>query len=349
MNIHEHQAKALLKTYGLPVAHGVAIFKPEEAEAAAKSLPGPLYVVKSQIHAGGRGKGRFKELGRRCQGRRAPRQDRRPKSSANAKEMLGNTLVTKQTGAVGQAGQPPLHRRRRRYRARALLLAAGQSRDGPKWPSSSRPKAAWTSRPSRMTRPRRSSPSTSIRSTGVTAADIDDDRRCAEARGRGARRCDDRVPGALQGLRRQGHEPARGEPADRHARTATCGCSTPRSASTTTPLFRHPELMRAARPHRGGRQGDRGQQVRSRLCRARRHYRLHGQWRRPRHGHHGHHQALRRRAGELPRCRRRREQGEGHRGLQDHHRRSGRSKASWSTSSAASCAATSSPKASSPR
>ena len=62
MNIHEHQAKALLKTYGLPVAAGVAIFTPEEAEAAAKSLPGPLYVVKSQIHAGGRGKGKFKEL-----------------------------------------------------------------------------------------------------------------------------------------------------------------------------------------------------------------------------------------------------------------------------------------------
>ena len=81
MNIHEHQAKALLKTYGLPVAAGVAIFSPDEAEAAAKSLPGPLYVVKSQIHAGGRGKGKFKELGARRQGRRAPRQDRSPTSS----------------------------------------------------------------------------------------------------------------------------------------------------------------------------------------------------------------------------------------------------------------------------
>ena len=63
MNIHEHQAKALLKTYGLPVAAGVAIFTPDEAEGAARALPGPLYVVKSQIHAGGRGKGKFKELG----------------------------------------------------------------------------------------------------------------------------------------------------------------------------------------------------------------------------------------------------------------------------------------------
>jgi len=101
MNIHEHQAKALLKTYGLPVAAGVAIFRPEEAEAAAKSLPGPLYVVKSQIHAGGRGKGRFKELGLDAKGG-----VRLAKSAAdvvaNAKEMLGHTLVTKQTGPAGK-------------------------------------------------------------------------------------------------------------------------------------------------------------------------------------------------------------------------------------------------------
>src|SRR5688572_20968958 len=63
VNIHEHQAKALLKSFGLPIADGVAIFSAKDAETAAKSLPGPLYVVKSQIHAGGRGKGRFKELG----------------------------------------------------------------------------------------------------------------------------------------------------------------------------------------------------------------------------------------------------------------------------------------------
>ena len=101
MNIHEHQAKALLKTYGLPVAAGVAIFKPEEAEAAARSLPGPLYVVKSQIHAGGRGKGKFKELPPDAKGG-----VRLAKTvadvTANAREMLGHTLVTKQTGPAGR-------------------------------------------------------------------------------------------------------------------------------------------------------------------------------------------------------------------------------------------------------
>ncbi|AKR57507.1 succinate--CoA ligase [ADP-forming] subunit beta [Youhaiella tibetensis] len=101
MNIHEHQAKALLKEYGVPVAGGVAIFSADEAEAAANSLPGPLYVVKSQIHAGGRGKGKFKELSADAKGG-----VRLAKSVAdvvaNAREMLGNTLVTKQTGPAGK-------------------------------------------------------------------------------------------------------------------------------------------------------------------------------------------------------------------------------------------------------
>ena len=101
MNIHEYQGKQLLKGYGLPVADGVAIFKADEAEAAAKKLPGPLYVVKSQIHAGGRGKGRFKELGADAKGGvRLARSV--AEVVANASEMLGNTLVTKQTGPAGK-------------------------------------------------------------------------------------------------------------------------------------------------------------------------------------------------------------------------------------------------------
>lgn len=101
MNIHEYQAKQLLKGYGLPVAEGVPVLKAEEAAAAAARLPGPLYVVKSQIHAGGRGKGKFKELGPDAKGgvRLARSAD---EVVANVKEMLGNTLVTKQTGPAGK-------------------------------------------------------------------------------------------------------------------------------------------------------------------------------------------------------------------------------------------------------
>ncbi|WP_417485203.1 ADP-forming succinate--CoA ligase subunit beta [Maricaulis salignorans] len=101
MNIHEHQAKAVLKSFGAPVAEGVAIFSVDEAKAAADKLPGPLWVVKSQIHAGGRGKGKFKELSSDAKGgvRLAFSKEDVVK---NAKEMLGNTLVTHQTGPAGK-------------------------------------------------------------------------------------------------------------------------------------------------------------------------------------------------------------------------------------------------------
>lgn len=101
MNIHEYQAKQVLKAYGAPVADGVAITSADQAEAAAKQLPGPLYVVKSQIHAGGRGKGKFKELPADAKGgvRLAFSIE---EAVAHAKEMLGNTLITAQTGEAGK-------------------------------------------------------------------------------------------------------------------------------------------------------------------------------------------------------------------------------------------------------
>ena len=101
MNIHEYQAKQVLKGFGAPVASGVAITSASEAEAAARQLPGPLYVVKSQIHAGGRGKGKFKELGPDAKGgvRLAKSVE---EVVAHATEMLGHTLVTAQTGDAGK-------------------------------------------------------------------------------------------------------------------------------------------------------------------------------------------------------------------------------------------------------
>src|ERR671919_121840 len=101
MNIHEYQAKELLAKFGVPVPAGYPAMSVEEAVAAAQKLPGPLWVVKSQIHAGGRGKGRFKELGPDAKGgvRLARSLD---EVRANAEEMLGRTLVTTQPGAEGK-------------------------------------------------------------------------------------------------------------------------------------------------------------------------------------------------------------------------------------------------------
>ena len=101
MNIHEYQAKAVLKEFGLPVSRGKAIFKASEAEAAARELGGPLWVVKSQIHAGGRGKGRFKESEAGEKG--GVRLAKSPAEvKAFAEQMLGRTLVTVQTGEAGK-------------------------------------------------------------------------------------------------------------------------------------------------------------------------------------------------------------------------------------------------------
>ena len=101
MNIHEYQAKAILKTFGVPVSRGVAVLNASEAEAAAKELGGPLWVVKSQIHAGGRGKGKFKEPEAGDKGGvRLAKSVEEVKTFVN--QMLGKTLVTIQTGPAGK-------------------------------------------------------------------------------------------------------------------------------------------------------------------------------------------------------------------------------------------------------
>ncbi|WP_407177911.1 ADP-forming succinate--CoA ligase subunit beta [Bradyrhizobium sp. STM 3562] len=101
MNIHEYQAKALLSEFGVPMSKGFPVLRPEDADAATKSVPGPIWVVKSQIHAGGRGKGKFKEASAGEKGG-----VRIAKSAGEVKEfvkqMLGATLVTVQTGPAGK-------------------------------------------------------------------------------------------------------------------------------------------------------------------------------------------------------------------------------------------------------
>ncbi|HTC07716.1 MAG TPA: ADP-forming succinate--CoA ligase subunit beta [Acetobacteraceae bacterium] len=100
MNIHEYQAKELLKGYGVTVLSGHIAWTPDEAVAAATKLPGPVYVVKSQIHAGGRGAGRFSDDPNGKGGVRLARSTDEVKTAAEA--MIGHTLITKQTGPHGR-------------------------------------------------------------------------------------------------------------------------------------------------------------------------------------------------------------------------------------------------------
>ena len=101
MNIHEYQAKTLLHRYSVPVSEGRIVLSADEAKRAASEVEGPLWVVKTQIHAGGRGKGSFIEADAGSGGgvRLARSVEEAEKE---AKAMLGRTLVTKQTGPVGK-------------------------------------------------------------------------------------------------------------------------------------------------------------------------------------------------------------------------------------------------------
>jgi succinyl-CoA synthetase beta subunit len=101
MNIHEYQAKALLRSYGAPVSDGRIVLKSEDAKTAAGELDGPMWVVKAQIHAGGRGKGTFLEADAGTKG--GVRITKSVEEAASeAKKMLGRTLVTHQTGPIGK-------------------------------------------------------------------------------------------------------------------------------------------------------------------------------------------------------------------------------------------------------
>ena len=100
MNIHEYQAKNLLAKFGVSVPRGAVAFTPEEAENAARDLGGPIWVVKSQIHAGGRGAGRFQDDPDGPGGVRLCKSLEEVKE--NARKMLGHVLVTKQTGPAGK-------------------------------------------------------------------------------------------------------------------------------------------------------------------------------------------------------------------------------------------------------
>jgi succinyl-CoA synthetase beta subunit len=128
MNIHEYQAKAVLREFGVPVSRGKAVYSLGDVDAAVRDLPGPVWVVKAQIHAGGRGKGKFQEPEAGDKG--GVRLARSPEEVRTfAGQMLGKTLVTLQTGPAGKQVNP---------------LYIGKARTSP--PSSTSP-CWWTVKP----------------------------------------------------------------------------------------------------------------------------------------------------------------------------------------------------------
>ena len=123
MKIHEYQGKEILRKFGVPVPRGIAAFTVQEAIEAAQKLGGPVWVVKAQIHAGGRGKGGGVKLARSMDEVRKL-----------ATEILGMQLVTHQTGPLGQKVR------------RLLIEAAWTSKRWPTPPPRRSSRCSWTRR-----------------------------------------------------------------------------------------------------------------------------------------------------------------------------------------------------------
>ena len=154
MNIHEYQAKELYRQYDVPTARGFPAFSVDEAVAAAGKLPGPVWVVKSQIHAGGRGKGKFKEpAAGEAGGVRIAKSVDEVKTFAE--QMLGNTLVTLRPGQPANRSTGSISRTARRSSASFICRPWSTAKHRASR-SSCRPKAAWTSSRSRTIRRKRS-------------------------------------------------------------------------------------------------------------------------------------------------------------------------------------------------
>ncbi len=293
---HEHPrvpGKVLLRSYGAPVSDGRVVTRAEEAKTAAGEMDGPIWVVKAQIHAGGRGKGHFAEADAGEKG--GVRITKSVEEAAEeAKKMLGRTPSHAPDRRIGQAGRPRLHRGWLGHSARAL---PGAPRRPPNLPhllrlldrgrhghrGGGREDAGED--PLVLCRPRHRLP----------AVPWPPHRLRARARGQAgeAMRRADGHP--LQTLRREGRRDGRDQSADRDRR------GRPQVPRRQDGLRRQRDVPPAGyreppRRVRRGPQGVAGVEVRPELHRPRRRDRLHGQRRRPRHGDDGHHQALRLRA-----------------------------------------------------
>jgi hypothetical protein len=306
MKIHEYQGKELLKKFGVTVPRGVFCQSVDEAVKAAETLGGKVWVVKAQIHAGGRGKGGGVKVAKSLDEVRQ-----------YAGQILGMQLVTHQTGPEGQ-------------KVRRLLIEEGadikqgilrRRADRPRYAEGGHDGLVRRRHGHRGSRPQdaREDPQGLRRSAdGLTDAQ------------------------AADWPRASAFPPKLGRPqaVDTLKKLYTCYMETDASLAEINPLilegngnikaldakfnfddnalYRQPEIVAYARPRRRRRRRNRGLQVRPRLHLARRQHRLPGERRRPGHGDDGHDQAVRRRAGQLPRRRRRRDDREGHRSLQDH-------------------------------
>ena len=298
MNIHEYQAKQVLKSYGAPVADGQPVLAAGDIEAAVNALPGPVWVVKSQIHAGGRGKGKFKELGPDAKGgvRVSFSAD---EAIANAKEMFGNTLVTKQTGPVGkQVNRLYIEDGADIARELYLSILVDRTVGRPAFVVSTEGgmdiEAVAEETPEKIV-------TVAIDpETGVTDANIALLCQALALDGAAAEDGKTLFPILYKAFTEKDMALLEVNPLivmkDGRLRVLDAKVSFDNNA-----LFRHPDIVELRDTTEEDEKGDRSLEVRSRLRGSRRQHRLHGQRRRSSHVDDGHHQALRRGTSKLPR------------------------------------------------
>jgi succinyl-CoA synthetase beta subunit len=204
MNIHEYQAKEVLRGFGVTTGRGIAAFTVDEAVKAAETLGGPVWVVKSQIHAGGRGKGGGVKVVKSVED-----------VKAEATRMLGMTLVTHQTGPEGKLVQR-LYIEEGTAIARELYLSIVVDRETSRVAFIASTEGGMNIEEVAHATPEKIITVQVDPASGLRPLCRPPHRRSTEARGRPrqAMREDDRP--ALQGLHREGHEPARDQPARRH-------------------------------------------------------------------------------------------------------------------------------------
>ena len=297
MNIHEYQAKAVLRQFGVPVPRGVPVLKAEDAEAAARELGGPVWVVKSQIHAGGRGKGTFKE--EQAGGKGGVRVVKSVDAvKENVAQMLGRTLVTVQTGPAGrQVNRVYLEDGSSIAREFYLSLLVDRTTSRVAFVVSTEGgmdiEEVAHSHPDRITT-FSVDPATGVQPHhGRTVA------RALGLEGDEAKQVAAVTEQLYAAFVAKDMAMLEINPLIL-SNEGQIKCLDAKISFDDNAMYRRPRHPGAARPRRGGRQGDRGLEIRPLLRHARRDDRLHGQRRRPRHGDDGHHQALRCPARELP-------------------------------------------------
>ena len=314
MNIHEYQAKALLKEYGAPVAAGHVARSAHEAAAHARDLGGETFVVKAQIHAGGRGKGGGIKLVKTLD-----------ELKSEADRMLGKRLVTPQTGPKGRIV-------RRVYVvkdatiARELYLSLLVDRGIGRVAFIASTEGGMDIERVAAETPEKIATLTVDPASGLSGFHGRMIAAALKLEGPLAKQCFALVASLYKLFVDKDASLIEINPLV-VTKAGNLLASTPRSVSTTTRCSAITTSPSSATSTRKSRPRSR-RAARALLRQARRQHRLPGERRRPGHGHDGHHQAARRRARQLPRRRRRRDQGTGDRGLPDHpvrHEREGHS------------------------